>query len=97
MRAWVAAVTILSVLALSAGCGSAGERDHASHAHAVLISKILAKHRPARIAPDRAIPAPRATGMPPVRGFTRLVFVGAPVSAATPSLASCKSRGPPSA
>ncbi len=98
MRAWVAVIALLSVLALGAGCGRDAERDHghAAHAHAVLAAKLVAKHRPAAARLDVVIPE-RVVVAPVSRSFTR-VAPRAPVSVALAQLVSGPgARAPPSA
>lgn len=97
MRAWIAAVAVLSVLALGAGGGEvARDRGHASHAHAVLVAKILA-HRRVTAAVDRAVPAPRVIVVAPDRSFSRIASAPPVIAAPSSPLAVRDARAPPSA
>ena len=73
MRAWVAVIAMLSVLALGAGCRDDAARDHghAAHAHAVLVSKLLAKRRPAPVRVEVPLPDPVVLALH-ARTYTRI-------------------------
>ncbi len=96
MRAWVAAIAVLSVLALGAGYRRDASHDHGTNAHAVLVSKVLAKRRTAPVTVQIAVP-PRVVLAATPRTFVLITPPALPAIASLASASRPGARAPPCA